>query len=477
MNNKEPKSTDKRKKNVDEAVNVVAEVQSNEVSVPQQVVADGDIVASVEVNVETSVVVPSEVLPEAMELPVEAVEGIVEDKAVVVTKDGAVIVPEDIELSEVSKMPLIPVFDEAQGEVVTLTGEELVQKIKNSVQNGELFVAENKVADNILNVVPAQIEENVEREFNFAKAEMGTNIEAEMPLVEEVLVEQAKILDTKIGDDKKLKIEVSVDEESFSYADDINLVQDKIVLDEAVKSVLKDNVSDSKGAQLGGGSDNVLQNSPVRTSHVAPIGVAVAMNTVVDASVNSSVVASGVDGISSVSGTSGQALGGAVIANMEHKSEGLTKTFETGSKDIYKGMSKEVIEQVKVNITKSAVKGVDKIDIQLKPKELGSIEIKMQISKDGKLQAHIISGRAETMEILQREVQDLERAFNDAGFETDSGSFSFSFRGDESEKEQNRNAELRSFIGNVLEQDSEDVLGGNDNLQNWSSAQGLNIRV
>ena len=65
----------------------------------------------------------------------------------------------------------------------------------------------------------------------------------------------------------------------------------------------------------------------------------------------------------------------------------------TSFKDVYKGMSKEVIDQVKVNITKSAVKGVDKVEIQLKPEDLGHIEVKMQIGKDGKLQAHIIASR------------------------------------------------------------------------------------
>ena len=102
----------------------------------------------------------------------------------------------------------------------------------------------------------------------------------------------------------------------------------------------------------------------------------------------------------------------------------------------------------------------------------------MQISKDGKLQAHIVASRPETMEILQSEVQNLEKAFQDAGFDTDAGSFSFSFQeGSESGREQDRNAELRNFIGNVLEQDSAENAAGNDNLYGWTAEGGLNIRV
>ena len=67
----------------------------------------------------------------------------------------------------------------------------------------------------------------------------------------------------------------------------------------------------------------------------------------------------------------------------------------------------------------------------------------------------------------------IEQMFNEAGFDTDGGSFSFSFRGEE---EQQHNAELRNFIGNVLEQEANEEFVSNDNL-NWDPSQGLNIRV
>lgn len=140
-------------------------------------------------------------------------------------------------------------------------------------------------------------------------------------------------------------------------------------------------------------------------------------------------------------------------------------------------MSREVVEQVKVNITKSAVKGVDKIDVTLKPEDLGHIEIKMQISKDGKLQAHIISSRPETMEILQKDMQILQKAFADAGFQTDENSLSFSFQ-DNGQAWQQREEEsgLRQFMGKIFENE-----GGNDNLPlsetAWDGKSALNIRV
>lgn len=153
---------------------------------------------------------------------------------------------------------------------------------------------------------------------------------------------------------------------------------------------------------------------------------------------------------------------------------------KTALRDVYKGMGREAVEQIKVNITKSAVKGVDTINVQLKPEELGHIEIKMQIAKDGKLQAHIISSRAETMDMLQKEMPALEKAFNDAGFETDGSSFSFSFREDRQAGQQNESGRgLRSFLGDVLDKEA-----GNENLAEetaaygtWDGKSALNIRV
>ena len=158
------------------------------------------------------------------------------------------------------------------------------------------------------------------------------------------------------------------------------------------------------------------------------------------------------------------------------KAEQAGKNNQTSLNDVYKGMSKEAVEQVKVNITKSAVKGVDTIEVRLQPEELGHIEIKMQI-KGGKLQAHIISSRPETMEALQKDAQILEKAFNDAGFQTDSNSLSFSFR-NEGNQAQEQSSKLRDFIGEVFEQEaqSDEKIAEAAN-QNWSAERGLNIRV
>jgi flagellar hook-length control protein FliK len=158
------------------------------------------------------------------------------------------------------------------------------------------------------------------------------------------------------------------------------------------------------------------------------------------------------------------------------RNEAFAKINETANRDAFKGMAKEVVEQIKVNITKSAVKGVDTIDIQLKPEDLGKVQIKMHIAKDGKVQAEIIASRAETADLLQKDASSLSKAFNEAGYDTDAKSFTFSFQDENQARGKEKDdAGLLKFIGDALEQEAE-AFAGNDNLE-YDPVLGLNIRV
>ena len=68
--------------------------------------------------------------------------------------------------------------------------------------------------------------------------------------------------------------------------------------------------------------------------------------------------------------------------------------------------------------------------MNLKPASLGNISVDLEIGPDNRLIAVIAADRPETLELMQRDARALERALNDAGLKTDSGSLSFSLRGD-----------------------------------------------
>ncbi|WP_158047153.1 flagellar hook-length control protein FliK [Skermanella pratensis] len=86
-------------------------------------------------------------------------------------------------------------------------------------------------------------------------------------------------------------------------------------------------------------------------------------------------------------------------------------------------------EQVSVQIGKAAAGRIDQMVINLKPVELGNVEVKLDFGADGRVQASIRAERPETLEMLQKDQRTLERALADAGLRTDAGSLTFDLKG------------------------------------------------
>lgn len=400
------------------------------------------------------------------------------------------------------------------GEWVQTTGAELAAQLAAAGETLPVTMPLNGRPDGNINILaldengqpltPADLAEKGMALEGFVPVEDGEDFNAalqaaarqtsEMPAAAEA-AEQPEVLaksfeaaapaEEIIVDNKKIKLKVSVNEEKTAARSSSDLLADAAVVDQAVREVKTTD------------ADNVVKGEPVKTANPEPAVNPAAANANPQVAANSASVVSGAAAVnpqavgeaaakiaapSAVEVSAGHVSQAAVSGSefvAAAKIEAANEDTKTSFKDIYKGMSREVVDQVKVNITKSAVKGIDKIDVRLKPEDLGSIEIKMQLSKDGKLQAHIISSRPETMEILQKEIQSLERAFNDAGFQTDEGSLSFSFRDDGSApQEREQNNALRNFIGDVLSHEADNDLAADMySLEAWNGKTGLNIRV
>ncbi len=87
------------------------------------------------------------------------------------------------------------------------------------------------------------------------------------------------------------------------------------------------------------------------------------------------------------------------------------------------------LDQVVVHIHRAAATGQNRIRIRLHPAELGQIDVKLKLAGDGFVKAIVTVDRPETFELLQRDARGLEKALQDAGLKTDSGSLSFNLRG------------------------------------------------
>jgi len=121
-------------------------------------------------------------------------------------------------------------------------------------------------------------------------------------------------------------------------------------------------------------------------------------------------------------------------------------------------------EQISVQIKKAVSQGTDRIRIQLKPAELGRLDIQLEVSQDGRVAAIVNADRPETLDMLRRDARGLQQALQDAGLQMDSNNLSFNLgNGNAPSEEQladGRNAatgdeQTTNAAGNV--EDSEDA--------------------
>lgn len=505
-------------KNVDNADKSV--LSENKVTdLETEIVADS-VIEQVTTAISDDVAVMTPVVADVMpELSLEATP--VSDILVREVIDTVVPFVDAVPLDSIASLGEVKYFDAVSGTTITTTGAELVQAVEQKqinnfnpanittlsnepvfpqfIENSSLLntVSENGIDISMMEAVTPQVVENVAETIIAPVAEFVSNVEPEeefapeihtknktktstmtsvgtenAPEVEDDLIAISTEEEMVVNDKKvTLDVKISSKEEKISYLSRQEMFADNLAVNEAVAKAV------NLEAENTNSPINVVasQNSPINTvssANVLPQGVAVQAPVENLTSVTTGAAVSGVDSTSNLASAS---LHNTVIT--QAKNGTATAELKSPAEDALKGMSKEVIEQVKVNITKSAVKGVDKIDISLKPEDLGHIEIKMQLSKDGKLNAHIISSRMETMDILQKDMQSLQKAFADAGFYLDENSLSFSFQDNnqtwQQQKEENG---LRSFMGKVFENESE-----NDNFAQvetaWDGKSALNIRV
>lgn len=392
----------------------------------------------------------------------------------------------EISLDALALMGTVTVVNPATGETFQTTGAELAAQLADAgVQSVSVLPGEEGqplVAPVVENAPEADAFQNIVAAMKKTQAENAPVVDADAVAADaasdqDILAQQAAKLGEAVGEDRKVKVEVSVKEEKIADAVDGGLVKNAKLSDETLSAVVesKDAVKSNPLTEVKTPAQQAAAQNQIREMPLTMTAGAVSNAAAAAADDTAAVAVSTETG--SVTLAHAGTVGGEMLANA--KASAANDSSSTSFRDVYKGMGKEVVDQIKVNITKSAVKGVDKIEIQLKPEDLGHIEVKMQIGKDGKLQAHIVASRPESAEILQKEIGNLQKAFNEAGFQTDEGSLSFSFRDDGQAGQNQERNNLRNFIGDVLEQETAmdaavgDLFAGTA----WDGKNGLNIRV
>lgn len=72
--------------------------------------------------------------------------------------------------------------------------------------------------------------------------------------------------------------------------------------------------------------------------------------------------------------------------------------------------------------------GKSRFEIRLDPPELGRIDVRLDMDKDGNVTSRMIVERSETLDLLRRDAQQLERMLNQAGLKTADNALEFQLR-------------------------------------------------
>jgi flagellar hook-length control protein FliK len=95
-----------------------------------------------------------------------------------------------------------------------------------------------------------------------------------------------------------------------------------------------------------------------------------------------------------------------------------------------------------LEIAASVKSGKSRFEIRLDPPELGRIDVRIDIDRNGQVTSHLTVEKAETLSILRQDAPQLQRALDDAGLKTGSGGLQFSLRDQSSSGQNNGNNTL-----------------------------------
>lgn len=133
---------------------------------------------------------------------------------------------------------------------------------------------------------------------------------------------------------------------------------------------------------------------------------------------------------------------------------------------------------IALQVARNLQKGVNRFDIRLDPAEMGRIDVRMEVKKDGNVAAHLVVDRPETLDLLQRDSRALQQALNDAGLQANADSLDFSLR------DQNAGGDARGLGADAAGTSSSSDTAATEEMNpgpiyniNLSATGGIDIRV
>jgi len=247
------------------------------------------------------------------------------------------------------------------------------------------------------------------------------------------VVQQSQALSQKLGNGERLQVNVEVSKESEKLVS-----RPANLLNSAAAATAEAKSKATANGQPNGNAQNVnLQ----QTANVAATqnqsnqqGVTQSAAARFQAITGTGAVAS--NGASTVAITEGGAqnantAASAPSSNALQNAQSTSQQSPTQTQNRAPLPGHNVVDQVNVKISKALQAGVDKIKIQLRPAELGRVEVKLELTGDGRAQAVVTADNKDTLELLRRDASELQRALSDAGLNLDQNDLEFNLKGQE----------------------------------------------
>jgi flagellar hook-length control protein FliK len=137
--------------------------------------------------------------------------------------------------------------------------------------------------------------------------------------------------------------------------------------------------------------------------------------------------------------------------------------------------SQPVQQQVAVHVSRAVQNGQSRMNVQLSPPELGRVDVKLDIADDGRVRASLTVDKAETLDLMQRDVRSLEKALQDAGLQASQEDLNFNLR-DQGGRSGNQDFD-QALNGDGAGDSDDDAAAGGDGAGGLVSDDAVNIEI
>jgi flagellar hook-length control protein FliK len=132
-----------------------------------------------------------------------------------------------------------------------------------------------------------------------------------------------------------------------------------------------------------------------------------------------------------------------------------------------------------LEIAASVKSGKSRFEIRLDPADLGRIDVRIDIDRNGQVTSHLTVEKPETLSMLRQDASQLQRALDDAGLKTGNGGLQFSLR-DQSSSGQNSGNDTSANARRLIISEEDTVpaaVAGRSYGRPLGPSSGVDIRV